>query len=622
MSEPFVFDPRHHMCKTPFGAVECGQSVTFKCRPLQSENFVRCDIVLHQEFADTVRQIELHPEGEAGDRFCYSVTLQAPAEGDLVWYHFRFHRADGTGAILDKTGYRNDSNIVPWQLTVYEKDRSCPWFGAGLTYQIFPDRFYRTNIPDPTGMVGDRVVHENWNDAPVWKPDAKGIVRNNDFFGGSLEGIIEKLDYLKSLNVSTLYLCPIFEAASNHRYNTADYTKVDPMLGTEEDFSRLCALAKQKGIRVILDGVFNHTGSQSVYFNEDGFYPSVGAAQSKKSPYYEWFRFKKWPTDYESWWGIKTLPAVEEDCQDYVDFIIRDEDSVVKHWLRAGASGWRLDVADELPDRFIAQLRQAADEVSGDSLLLGEVWEDGTTKIAYDERRRYLLGGEFHGLMNYPFRTSLIDYLLQKQSYIFFDAMETIRENYPPAHFYASMNFLGTHDTARILTVLGASEPPKEKADRAEYVLSDSERKLGMARLRMASLILYTFPGSPTVYYGDEAGLEGFEDPFNRKPYPWGNEDTDLLHWYTKLGKIRKRHPALRRGELQWLTVDGPVLAYRRTDPTEHLVVVTNAADTPQQLTIPWEPLRAYDLLSRKKFFSWDGQLTITIPAHGCFLLI
>jgi 4-alpha-glucanotransferase len=279
-------------------------------------------------------------------------------------------------------------------------------------------------------------------------------------------------------------------------------------------------------------------------------------------------------------------------------------------------------VADELPDRFIAQLRQAADEVSGDSLLLGEVWEDGTTKIAYDERRRYLLGGEFHGLMNYPFRTSLIDYLLQGQSYIFFDAMETIRENYPPAHFYASMNFLGTHDTARILTVLGASEPPKEKADRAEYVLSDAERKLGMARLRMASLILYTFPGSPTVYYGDEAGLEGFEDPFNRKPYPWGNEDTDLLRWYTKLGKIRKRHPALRRGELQWLAVDGPVLAYRRTDPTEHLVVVTNAADTPQELTIPWEPLRAYDLLSHKKFFSWNGQLTVTIPAHGCFLLI
>ena len=622
MSEPFVFDPRYPLCKSPFGAVECGQSVTFKCRPLQSERFVRCDLVMYREFADSVRQVEMLPEGEAGDRYCYSVTLSAPGEADLVWYHFRFYRADGSGAILDKTGYRDDSDIDPWQLTVYEKDRSCQWFGAGLTYQIFPDRFCRTEIPDPAGMVGDRVVHENWSDEPVWKPDSKGIVRNNDFFGGNLEGIIQKLDYLKGLGVSTLYLCPIFESASNHRYNTADYTKIDPMLGTEEDFTRLCTLAKQHGIRVILDGVFNHIGSQSIYFNEDGFYPSVGAAQSQDSPYYEWFRFKHWPDDYESWWGIKTLPGVEEDCESYIDFIIRDEDSVVKHWLRAGASGWRLDVADELPDRFIAKLRKACDSVSRDSMLLGEVWEDGTTKIAYNERRRYLLGGEFHGLMNYPFRTSLIDYLLQGQARIFFEAMETIRENYPPAHFYACMNFLGTHDTARILTVLGAAKPPAEKADRAEYHLTPAERAKGTARLKMASLILYTFPGSPTVYYGDEAGLEGFEDPFNRKTYPWGNEDAELLEWYTRLGKIRTVHPALRRGDLQWLRVDGPLLAYRRTDPTEHLVVVTNAADEAKQLTIPWEALRAHDLLSGKNFMSWHDQLTVTVPAHGCLLLI
>ena len=263
MSEPFVFDPRHSLCKTPFGAVPCGGSVTFHCRPLASDHFDHCAVVLLGEFSGSEAHLELSCEGPEGERVRFSGVVTAPSEADLIWYHFRFWRDDGSGCILDSTGYRADGLVEPWQLTVYEETPTPQWFGSGISYQIFPDRFCRLSLPDPAGMVGDRWVHENWADAPEWRPDPDGEVRNRDFFGGSLAGIASKLPYLADLGVSTLYLCPIFESASNHRYNTADYAKIDPMLGTEEDFRSLCAQAGELGIRVILDGVFNHPGRRA-----------------------------------------------------------------------------------------------------------------------------------------------------------------------------------------------------------------------------------------------------------------------------------------------------------------------------------------------------------------------
>ena len=330
MSEPFVFDPRCDLCKEPFGAVSCGTAVTFHCRPLAAEGFSHCALVLSYEFAGTQREQELPLEGPAGERLCFSGTLTAPERPDLIWYHFRFWREDGTGCLLDKTGYRSDGQAVSWQLTVYQESHTPGWFGAGVTYQIFPDRFCRLGPTDPAGLVGRRWVHEDWDDTPEWRPDPDGEIRNRDFFGGTLAGITSKLDDLKALGVTTLYLCPIFESASNHRYNTADYTRIDPMLGTEADFRDLCLQARQRGIRVILDGVFNHTGSQSVYFNADGYYPTLGAAQSQDSPWHSWYRFHHWPDSYDSWWGIHTLPAVEESAPSYVDFIIDGEDSIIR----------------------------------------------------------------------------------------------------------------------------------------------------------------------------------------------------------------------------------------------------------------------------------------------------
>ena len=620
MSEPFVFESRHSLCKTPFGAVSCGGTVTLCCRPLASEGFTHCAVVLRGEFSGNEEQVEFAWTALEGERTCFSAEFSVPEKPDLIWYHFRFWRDDGSGCVLDRSGYRGDGLVDPWQLTVYEETPTPPWFGEGVSYQIFPDRFCRLSVPDSTGMVGGRWVHENWADTPEWRPDSDGEVRNRDFFGGSLAGITSRLPYLADLGVTTLYLCPIFESASNHRYNTADYSKIDPMLGTEEDFRTLCSKAGEMGIRVILDGVFNHTGSQSLYFNVDGFYPTVGAAQSLDSPYADWFSFHPWPADYDAWWGIRTLPAVREDSPSYIQYVIEGEDSVIRHWLRAGASGWRLDVADELPDWFIEKIRAVMQRDFPDAFLLGEVWEDASTKIAYSQRRRYLLGRELHSVMNYPFRSALLAYLRDGDAALFCEAMETLRENYPPSAFSSAMNFLGTHDTPRILTVLGADVLPESREARAGYRLSPAELARGSALLRLAALVLFTFPGAPTILYGDEAGMQGFEDPFNRGTYPWDREDQDLLAWFRKLGGLRRKQVSLQKGGLQWLHASGPLLAFARIWEGRRVVTLVNASPESQTFSLPWSGT-ASDLLTERTYAPEDETLNLLLPPYAGLLL-
>lgn len=621
MLDPFVFDSRSESCKKPYGAVPCGTAVSYTVRPLRREGWSRCVLVTQREFSGQTAELELPCTGQDGDRNRFSGIFSAPAEPELVWYWFRLFREDGSSILLDRSGYHGGENVQSWQLTVYEESSTPAWFGCGVVYQIFPDRFCRLELPDPAGMVGSRTIHENWSNLPDWRPDAQGEVRNCDFFGGSLQGILSKLDDLADFGVTVLYLNPVFESASNHRYNTADYRAIDPMLGTEDDFHHLCQEAKRRGIRVILDGVFNHTGSQSRYFNADGFYSDTGAAQSPASPYYHWYSFHPWPADYDAWWGIRTLPAVREDAPDYRDFIIRGQDSVVRHWLRAGASGWRLDVADELPDDFIGEIRTAMEETAPDSFLLGEVWEDATTKIAYSMRRRYLLGQELHGVMNYPFRTALIAYLLGGDADEFRETLESLRENYPPHTFYSLMNFLSTHDTPRILTVLGADHVPDSKEERAVFRLSPARRQLGLKRLRLAALVLFTFPGAPTVYYGDEAGMEGWEDPFNRAGYPWGQEDSELKSFFSSLAHLRREQPALQTGQLHWRWTAGSLLVFARELDGQLLTTVVNAADTPQTLTLPWFGDTARDLLSSEALSPADNVLPLTLLPHQGLLL-
>ena len=601
------FDSRDPACKSPFGAVPCGTEGSFAVFCTDEENIVSGALHVTEEFAGREQTVPLTLSGGA-----WRCVYAAPRRPELAWYRFSLRRRSGETVTLAQR-----------QLTVYEEYGAAPdWFGRGVSYQIFPDRFCRSRVPDPAGLVGDRTVHENWQDTPEFCPDERGEIRNRDFFGGDLAGIISKLDYLKSLGVTTLYLNPIFEAASNHRYNTADYMAIDPMLGTAEDFRALCREAHARGMRVLLDGVFNHTGSASRYFNADGFYPELGAAQSKDSPYYNWYHFTHWPDSYDAWWGIKTLPAVEENQASYRDFIIRSEDSVVRHWLRCGADGWRLDVADELPDDFIAELRQAMDAEKPDCLLLGEVWEDGSNKIAYDRRRKYLLGRETHGLMNYPFRTAALDWLCGGDAAAFRESMEQLRENYPSPAFYSAMNFLSTHDTPRILTLLGGEPTPADKAERAAAQLSPAGRELARRRLMLGALLLYTFPGSPTVYYGDEVGMEGYEDPLNRRAFPWGAEDEELLRWYRKLGQLRGGRPSLQRGDICYLYADGSGLALRRQWDGEVTTAAMNSGKEPLTMTLSWPHPIATDAMTGQQFLADHGTVRLILPPVSGVLLV
>ena len=609
------FDPRDTRCKTPFGAAPCSTEVRFT---LFDDAFCGCELLVYREFAGAEDVCPL-PPAEGG----FSGAYTAPGEGELCWYVFRLTRWDGTASYLGKNGLRPDRDGAErWQLTVYEDTGTPDWFGRGVTYQIFPDRFRRTGTPDVSGMVGRRWLHEDWDDQPVFRPDEDGQITNRDFFGGSLAGITEKLDYLQSLSVTTLYLNPIFEAASNHRYDTADYRAIDPLLGDEETFRTLCREAHKRGMRVMLDGVFNHTGSRSRYFNADGFYPELGAAQSQDSPYYDWYSFHPWPTDYDAWWGVKTLPAVNEQRPAYRQFIFKGEDSVVRHWLRCGADGWRLDVADELPGDFIAGIRRAIEDEKPDGYLLGEVWEDGSNKVAYSQRRRYLLGRETHGLMNYPFRTALLRWLGGGDAAEFRESMETLQANYPPAAFYGAMNFLGTHDTPRILTLLGAEHIPAAKEERAAYALSPAQLARGRARLRLAGMLLYAFPGSPTLFYGDEAGMQGFEDPLNRGTYPWGREDAGLLDFFRTLGRLRRERRSLQTGGLTYIYAQGGGLVIAREHEGETTMAALNAGDEVLTLTLPWPGGMAEDGLTGQRFLSVNGQLRLSLPPLDGVILI
>ncbi len=604
-----IYDSRDARYKVPYGAVPSGTPVRFTLRPPRTEGFSHAVLTARFEGRDNaIQAIPMPWAGMELGRDLFSAVLDPGEYVGLVWYSFELEGIDGRKREL---GHH--------QLTVYEKgEAAIPWFGEGMTYQIFPDRFRRTRIPNPEGLVGGRTVHHSWAELPEYRPDPRGEIRNRDFFGGDLGGVMEKLDYLKGLGVDTLYFNPIFEAAENHRYGTADYDRIDPMLGTNEDFSRLCAEAHRRGMRVMLDGVFNHTGFVSRYFNGDGFYPEQGACQSWDSPYRPWFHFTEWPKKYESWWGIYSLPAVDESCPSYREFIFGGMDSVVRRWLRAGADGWRLDVADELPDDFIHGIHQAARAEKPDAVIVGEVWEDGSTKVAYGVRRKHVLGGHCDGLMNYPLRNAILAFFQGGGGEHFVEAMETIRENYPPFAFYSAMNSLGTHDTPRILTLLGAGSEYRDQSKewRARFRLSPKQRRRGKNLLRAAALLLFCFPGSPTVYYGDEAGMEGFEDPFNRRTYPWGQEDRELLDWFRALGALRREHPALRRGNIRYVAGKGPLLAFTRTRDAETVLCVCNAGETPETLNLGflWELV---PLLGRAHVDQGTDGVSLVVPPQS-----
>ncbi len=575
---------------SPFGAFARGCDVKLTARFPATAGAYDFNLEITADADGSLRVISFERNFKAQQEE-YSLSLPTEAEG-LFFYRISYRDDSGKHYVINDVDGTSD-----FQLTVYSEEYEAPrWFRGGTMYQIFVDRFNRGGNPpkkDYAKMAKD--VH----DIPQFPVYPGAPLANDMFFGGDLDGVTAKLDYLKSIGVSTVYLCPIFEAHSNHKYDTGDYSVVDSMFGGDEALDRLLSAAKVKGLRIILDGVFNHTGDDSIYFNKYGNYPSVGAYQSKESPYYTWYTFEDYPDRYKSWWGIPILPTVNKDSAEFRDYIFGEE-GIIKKYLKKGIDGWRLDVADELPEEFLRPLCQRAKKTKKDAFIIGEVWEDASNKIAYDRRRKYLQGHELDSVMNYPWRNAVIDFIKGSHGELLRRAVMSIYSHYPKCVSDNLMNFLGTHDTPRILTVLGGEAPDGySNAELSTKTMSAKEREKALQMLKCAYAIIATLPGVPCIYYGDEAGMEGYGDPFNRRYYPWGEEDTDLVDFFAKVGRIRCENSEFAEGVLRFDEIGERHITYLRNG----VFIAVNAG--PEAVTVN-APKGVYDMITDSPF---DGTL-------------
>ncbi|HIZ46688.1 MAG TPA: 4-alpha-glucanotransferase [Candidatus Olsenella pullistercoris] len=582
--------------RSPFGAVQLGGTVSLSIDVWDAE-VVFCTLRVWTD-AHGEELIEMRGS-ERGDVIRFTATYR-PAETGVVWYSFDIEASDGAvwrygareGWVTGEGAFAY-GDPPSFQITVFSpRPRQPRWYREGIVYQIFPDRFARGEDWEERAAEAlavqrkggpERALVEDWDTLPTYERTPDGGVARWDFYGGTLEGIREKLGYLEDLGVTALYLNPVFEAASNHRYDTADYLRIDPMLGDEESFRALCVDAAEHGISVILDGVFNHVGADSRYFNRFGTYREPGAWQGEQSPYRDWFTFNEDGT-YAGWWGDQNLPSVRSGCEGFHELVC-GRAGVIRRWLRSGARGWRLDVADELTDEFIEGIKRALLAEKPDGVLIGEVWEDASHKLAYGKLRQYFQGRELDATMNYPFRNSVLAYLCGSMGASELAArLEELRENYPRDNFYSALNLLGSHDRERLFTVLGGAPNPDElnEEERATYRLSDDQVGLAKARLWVAALLQMTLPGVPCVYYGDERGVQGFRDPFNRASFPWGGGETDCTAIYRNAIALRKTLPVLVDGEFEPFSSGEDVFGFWRRggapDGSGDVCVLVNAS--------------------------------------------
>ena len=576
-----LFDSKQLIHKDPFGTLAPGQKCTLNIHIPATVQATAVECLINQENGKPALSVPMTYQMKRGayeifrGSFCFE-------ERGLYFYYFKITTRTGSFRLFKQGDDTNMEAGSHWQVSCIPAEFTVPQWAMGATmYQIFPDRFHKAGKVDLQGKLEPYSVHQDWYEDVDWRPTKDGLILNNDFYGGNFKGIAEKMDYIASLGVGIIYLNPISKSFSNHRYDTGDYKTPDPMLGTEAEFSALCRAAHARGIKVILDGVYSHTGSNSLYFNKNGTFNGVGAYQSEKSPYYDWFTFQSWPNRYTCWWNFDTLPTVRKLEKSFVDYIINDEDSVVAHWLNAGADGFRLDVVDELPDEFVDMLKKRIRQIKPDSLLIGEVWEDASNKEAYGVRRRYFVDGELDSAMNYPFRTAILNFLRDRDDGRGFkDTVMTIAENYPRNVLLCNMNLLGTHDTPRILTAL-VDDFDGSREEKSKRRLSRSQYLLAQERLLMASFLQYTLPGIPSLYYGDEAGVEGYKDPFNRRTYPWGREDRELLDHFKRLGRLRKDAEPLRLGDIQFFQSGDQKLGFSRSYEGKQVKIYVNRSSDP-----------------------------------------
>ena len=599
-------DSQNSDLRQPFGAVSIGTKV--KIRLWTSKKCLAYINLIN--FYNNQIEIQMNEIGwsDSVNNWIYEIEVDTHDSIGLIYYYFRvnYYGQDiiygNNIEALGGIGQVYFNEPVSYQITVYSKNNVPDWYKQGIIYQIFVDRFF--NGQEEGKVLNPKkntFIYGNWDDNPMYIKDMDGNIVRWDFYGGNLLGVKKKLEYIKSLGVSVIYFNPIFDSPSCHKYDTGDYEKIDPMFGDEEIFKDLCNEAEKIGIKIILDGVFSHTGSDSKYFNKFGNYNSLGAYQSLQSPYYRWYRFNDYPDLYEAWWGFSNMPNIDELNPSYLDYIIRDDNSIVEKWIRLGASGWRLDVADELPDEFIKILKKKLKEVDKDSVLIGEVWEDASNKVSYSRKREYLFGNELDSVTNYPLRQIILDLV---RNYIgnksFIRRYLSLKENYPKEYFYSTMNMLGNHDTERVLTMLNNS----------------------VELLKEAVAIQMTLPGVPLIYYGDEAGLTGGKDPSNRKSYPWGKENDEILEFYKTITAIRVAEEALKIGEIKFLDFNNGVLGYERFIDKDRIIILVNTLEKEERISLSNIEGRVVDLLDiNKDYILINKNIDILISAHKFIIL-
>ena len=461
-----------------------------------------------------------------------------------------------------------------FQLVTNEEYKSTNSLQGGIIYQILVDRFCRV------GEVKNREplkLRDDWG-GKIKKYTTDPVKLNTEVFGGNLSVVISKLSYLKELGVTAIYFNPICQANSHHKYDTADYMKIDDMYGTEEEFKILIKKAKSLDIKIIIDGVYNHTGSDSIYFNKENRFESVGAYNSKNSKYYSWYNFKNNKEEYDSWWGIKTLPSIKKDCRDFQEFIA-GKNGVIEKFMEMGVFGIRLDVVDELTDEFTKKISNKIMSYNQDAVIMGEVWEDASTKISYDKRRKYFKDNELNSVMNYPLKEAIINYLKTKNPRELNSTIRMLLNNYPKIVLDNLMNSLGTHDTNRIYT---------------EIKSFTSDEEISKSLLKIAFILLFTLPGVPTIFYGDEYGMEN-NDSNPRGCFDWKNYENDIYKFIKKLSKIRN-YKSLKDGEIKILCCQDGKFAFERIGENEQIIVLVNLGRT------------MFPVKQNGKFFSFFSQ--------------
>ncbi len=612
-----LYDSKSEEYKKPFGCLKKGEKCTVAVKIPRSCTVIEMYLCIKSDDEKILNTFKMDFFDLVDGYDCYNVDFTL-SECGLYFYYFKVITAHEEFELykcgFDEVGINCGDK---WQLSCYDKEFETPEdFKGKVMYQIFPDRFYKYGDTDISDKIPPFYIHENWSDTPEYRPNHEGIILNNDFFGGNLKGIEKKLDYIKDLGVGVIYLNPVFMAFSNHRYDTADYKRIDPLLGDEKDFCSLCKKAHELNIKIILDGVFSHTGSESIYFDKLNRFGG-GAYHNQNSPYRSWYQFDGNNKDgYVSWWGINTLPCVNELDENYLDYIIENDDSVVAHWLNLGADGFRLDVADELPDEFIHRLRKKVKQINKDALIIGEVWEDASNKISYGVRRKYFTNMELDCTMNYPYKDAIIAYVKGEITHLkLADTVMTIAENYPKPALDCLMNSLSTHDTMRILTVLGNENRGLTRDEKAYFTLSEDLLNKALPKLKLAMFLQFVLPGCPCIYYGDEIGMQGFEDPFNRRAFDWEKTDSELREFVKNLAKIKLSSPALKTGDVKSLDSTNALILTRK-NKNSVATIIANASEA--EYTFKYNKKSEELILLNGK----DSGDTITLSKYGFALIL